>query len=178
MRRALSLPANRSVRSGDSQPDGGSTMIRQLVFSACLCLVASSAHAQEAAGSPLARQVATLDSTLFAAYNTCRMGDLRARVAARVEVIFDQGRVTTTRDQAVDHARSNICRKVLRELVPGTMQVFPIANYGAIATGEHRFCKLDSGRCDGIANFLIIWRNGPYGWQATRVVSYGQRAVP
>lgn len=153
-------------------------MLRQLVSTACFCLLVSSARAQEAAGVPLAQRVASLDSSLFAAYNTCNLGSLGAHFAARVDVYSANGVVTTTRVQAVDYARRNICRKELRELVPGTHQVFPVGVFGALATGEQRFCDLASGRCESIAKYLIVWRNGPYGWQATSVINYANRAVP
>ena len=56
-------------------------------------------------------------------------------------------------------------------------RVYPIKDFGAIEQGSHRFCQFDTGSCDGLADFTIIWKQGPAGWQMTRVLSYGHRAT-
>jgi len=38
-----------------------------------------------------------------------------------------------------DRAKKNICGKVTRELLPGTMLVYPLKGYGAVERGVHRF---------------------------------------
>lgn len=97
--------------------------------------------------------------------------------APNVELYHDQGGVTTTRAQVIANTRRDICGKVRRELVAGTLEAHPIKDYGAIATGEHRFCELATGKCEGIAKFVIIWQQRPSGWRATRVMSFGHRHV-
>ena len=59
---------------------------------------------------------------------------------------------------------------------PGNLKIFPVKDFGAIATGTHRFCQSDSGKCEGIADFTIVWRNKNEQWQITRVLSYRHRA--
>jgi hypothetical protein len=61
-----------------------------------------------------------------------------------------------------------------RDLVDGTLEVYPIANYGAIETGAHTFCHVEGGRNDcGTFRFLHVWRKKNGRWQITRAVSYG-----
>ena len=64
-----------------------------------------------------------------------------------------------------------------RELLPSTLRVYPIKDYGAIEEGEHRFCELASGVCEGVAKFVIVWARQDGAWRATNVLSYGHRAV-
>ena len=61
-----------------------------------------------------------------------------------------------------------------RELVSGTLEVYPIKGYGAIETGTHRFCHTEEGEeiC-GTFKFLHIWQKEGTAWKVTRVVSYG-----
>jgi hypothetical protein len=67
------------------------------------------------------------------------------------------------------------CGNFRRELVPGSLKVFPIKDFGALAQGEHRFCQFASGECEGVADFVMLWRKQGDLWQVTRVFSYGHR---
>jgi hypothetical protein len=69
-----------------------------------------------------------------------------------------------------------VCGKFRRELVPGTLKVFPVKDFGAIAQGTHRFCQFADGKCEGLADFVVVWSNQNGHWQITRVLSYGHRA--
>lgn len=126
----------------------------------------------------LTRTITALDTQVFDAYNRCDLDAFAAFFTPDVEFYHDKGGVTWNRQSVVDNTRKYICHKVRRELVTGTLKVYPIKDYGAIEEGEHRFCQLDTGKCEGIAKFLMIWRNKGGTWQMTRVISYGHRAVP
>ena len=43
------------------------------------------------------------------------------------------------RQAFLDAIKNNTCGVMIRELVPGTLQVYPIKGYGAIEMGIHRF---------------------------------------
>lgn len=77
----------------------------------------------------------------------------------------------------LDNTRTHVCGRFGLELVPGTLKVHPIRDFGAIAQGTHRFCRFASGKCEGLADFTMIWRRRDGAWQPTRVLSYGHRAV-
>jgi hypothetical protein len=68
-------------------------------------------------------------------------------------------------------------RAFRRELIAGSMKVVPVKDFGAIETGSHKFCQFATGKCDGQADFAIVWRYKDGAWQITRVLSYGHRAI-
>ena len=61
--------------------------------------------------------------------------------------------------------------------IPGSLQVFPIEDYGAIERGNRKFCWIASGKCLGEAQFLILWRQRGSQWVVTRVFGYGRHAI-
>ncbi|MFI4980581.1 MAG: nuclear transport factor 2 family protein [Nevskiales bacterium] len=138
----------------------------------------SDAALHPVAADPLFDTVAALDGKLFDGYNHCDLKQFGDLVAADVEFYHDQGGLTQSRQKLVDSVHSNICGKVRRELVPGTLQVFPVKDFGAIETGNHRFCELTSGKCEGLASFIHVWKNDNGVWQLTRVLSYDHHPAP
>jgi len=57
--------------------------------------------------------------------------------------------------------------------VPGSLEVYPIKNYGAIEVGSHRFCHDENGRTEcGTFKFLHVWRKTGTTWRLSRIVSY------
>ncbi len=135
-----------------------------------------------AAPDPLYTTIAALDSAAFDSFNTCADKAQLARHAAYfapdVEFYHDKAGVMWSRDAVIDSTSKHICGKVKRELVPGTLEVFPIKDYGAISRGQHRFCQNGASRCEGLADFTIVWRLKDGKWEMTRVLSYAHRANP
>jgi hypothetical protein len=123
--------------------------------------------------------VSALDAAVFDAFNKCSAPEELRRhagfFAADVEFYHDTGGVTWTRQAMLANTRKNVCGKYRRELVPGSLSVFPVKGFGAIAQGVHRFCRIPSGDCEGRADFMIVWRNRGAKWEITRVLSYGHR---
>ena len=62
-------------------------------------------------------------------------------------------------------------------MIPTAYHVYPIKDYGAIEEGQHRFCELVTGRCEGIAKFVMVWTRQDGSWRITSVLSYGHRAI-
>ena len=149
---------------------------------ALLLLVSAmtSAQAVEPSQDPLFQQVAKLDNEAFDAFNRCsdpaQLQKHAGYFDANVEFYHDTGGVTWTRDDMLANTRKYVCGNFTRELVPGTLKVTPIKDFGAIAQGVHRFCQTASGKCEGLADFTIVWRNQNGKWEITRVLSYGHRA--
>lgn len=141
---------------------------------------ASSGQAtSEPAVDPLFETISALDAAAFDAFNNCSSpGQLQRHAgyfAPDVEFYHDTGGVTWSRQEMLVNTAKNVCGKFRRQLVPGTLKVYPINNFGAIAQGSHRFCQFASGKCEGIADFAVVWRNQKGVWQITRVLSYGHR---
>lgn len=132
---------------------------------------------------PLFQQVSSLDSGLFASFNHCDSKAELERHAGyldeKLEFYHDNGGVTWTRQDYMANTERNVCGRFQRRLVEGSLQVFPIKDYGAIEQGVHKFCNIGSDECFGEALFLITWHRLDSGeWQATRIFSYGHRPTP
>ena len=125
----------------------------------------------------LFRTIASLDSALFDAYNKCDLPRLGSFVAEDLEFYHDQTGLARGRQSLIDGVRKNICGKVRRDLVRGSLEVHPLKGYGAVETGEHLFCDPRVHRvCDdatsGIAKFVTLWQLKDGTWSVTRVISY------
>lgn len=148
------------------------------LFAVGYCVTVSVAVAQPfAENAALTNTIATLDAKVFDAYNRCDLAAFAGYFVPNVEFFHDTGGATFDRKTVIDNTRKYICNKVRRELLSESFRVYPIEGYGAIEEGEHRFCELASGKCEGIAKFLMIWRNRSGRWQLTKVVSYGHRSL-
>jgi hypothetical protein len=143
-------------------------------------VVCAATPSQPVAGSEdeLFRTIAALDAEVFDAYNRCDMEKFATYFIENLEFYHDKGGVTWTRQEVVDATRKNICGKVRRELVKASLAVYPIKDFGAVEIGDHLFCKLDTGKCEGIGKFIQLWQNKNEHWQITRVISYDHRAAP
>ena len=153
-------------------------------FSALVAFALSaSAAAPDAAPAQdeLTHDIAALDATVFDAFNHCsdpaRLQEHASYFAPDVEFYHDTGGVTWTRDAMIANTGKYVCGHVTRELMAGTLQVYPIKDFGAVAQGVHRFCQIASGKCEGMADFVIVWRQRDGKWEITRVLSYGHRAL-
>ena len=98
------------------------------------------ASAQEAApekSGPLFDQLAQLDTHLFDAFNRCEQpGQLERHAgffAEGVEFYHDQGGVTWSRAEMIANTQKHVCGKFRRELVPGSLRVYPLKDFGALA---------------------------------------------
>ncbi len=124
--------------------------------------------------------IASLDSALFGsvmgAYNECDLEKFASFFSDDIEFYHDQGGLTYSRKALVDSVK-NVCGRQRRELVPGTLEVYPIPGYGAIEVGAHRFYHLQEGTTEEVggtvaAKFLHVWQNKGGEWKITRVISY------
>ena len=118
---------------------------------------------------------------VFEAFNRCadpaQLEAHAAFFADDVEFYHDTGGVTWNRADMLANTRKYACGHFTRELVRGSLSVYPVKDFGAIEQGSHRFCQVASGTCDGVAEFVIVWRRTESGWKITRVLSYGHRAA-
>ncbi len=121
----------------------------------------------------LAATVAGLDRKLFDAYNTCDLTTLGNLVSDDLEFYHDKTGLATGRDVFVASIKNNICGKVERHLVPGSLKVHRLNTYGALEIGSHTFTHPnDPSNPEGEAKFAMLWHYSPSGWQLTRVISY------
>lgn len=149
-----------------------------------LTAVLGSASAQTQSGlphdAPLYRTQAQLDTELFDAYNRCELDKFQALLADDVEFFHDEGGAMRGAAAVTAAVKANICGKVRRELVAGSLEVHEMRNYGALVMGSHRFCPAQgSGHCKGLARFAHLWQLQPDGrWQVTKVLSFAHQSTP
>lgn len=115
--------------------------------------------------------VATLDSMYFSTYNTCNLALMDTLMADDLEFYHDRGGLMTSKKEFLLSIRNNICGKVAREPAPGSIEVYPIAGFGAVETGYHRFYNLNERSVSRYSKYIIIWRQRGGRWQMTRIVS-------
>ncbi|MBB5343419.1 nuclear transport factor 2 family protein [Tunturibacter empetritectus] len=122
----------------------------------------------------LTRAITMLDKELFDAYNTCNLDMLGTLVTDDLEFYHDKTGLAVGKQVFLDAIKNNICGKVTRELVPGTLEVYPLHGYGAVEIGVHRFHHpgtQDHGVV-GEAKFITLWQYKDGAWKVSRVISY------
>ena len=168
----------------------------KLIFLFVLCVVlltgtsvtlaSAEQQAKEQSADKLFAVISSLDGAVFDAFNNCSSPEQLEKhagfFAPDVEFYHDTGGVTWNRHDMIANTAKYACGNYRRELVAGSLKVFAVKGFGAIAQGAHRFCQIKTGTCEGMADFVIIWRNQGSNWSITRVLSYGHRpsaaAVP
>jgi uncharacterized protein (TIGR02246 family) len=127
----------------------------------------------------LDKAIAALDAALFDAYNRCDLQKFASFFAEDVEFYHDQGGVTLGRAALTDSVKKNICGRVTRELVPGTLQVFHMKGYGAVEMGVHRFHHPghEDTEAVGEGKFIHLWRYKGGAWKITRVIRCDHQAA-
>jgi hypothetical protein len=129
------------------------------------------------APSPLYAEVARLDDEITAAFDAHDLPRIMALFSADLEFFHDTGGL-----QSYAEVRAGLGslfaagNGIERELVPGSLEVYPIEGYGAVEVGRHRFCHDERGHEEcGTFAFVHVWKRTKAGWKITRVVSYGHR---
>lgn len=121
-------------------------------------------------------EIAHMDSMLFDAFNAHDIEKLMPLFDSSLEFYHDQGGLTNfeqTKKNTADLFERNKTTGLKRELVPGSMEVYPIKDYGAVQTGLHTFCHVENGKNDcGTFKFTHIWQKKNGQWKLARVISY------
>jgi hypothetical protein len=123
----------------------------------------------------LTQAITALDKQLFDAYNTCNIEKLGTLVTDDLEFYHDKTGLAVGKQPFLDAIKKNICGKVTRELVQGSLEVYPLHGYGAVEIGLHRFRH--PGDSDvGEAKFVMLWQYKDGAWKVSRVISYDHGA--
>jgi hypothetical protein len=119
----------------------------------------------------LYESIVHMDSVWQDSYNTCKMDVQGLLIAEDLEFYHDRTGVMTSKMALIEALKNNICGKVTRELLAGSIEVYPINNYGAVEMGYHRFHNKVDTTTSGFARFVHIWRNDNGQWKITRAIS-------
>ena len=142
---------------------------------AALTLATPAAGQSSQSNATLQREILAADSALFAAFNRRDLTKLKTFFTPDLEFYQDNEGVATYAQTMKDFgAMFGQSAPITRTLIAGSVGVYPIKSYGAIETGRHQFCHVESGKDDcGTFTFVHIWRKTKTGWKIARVVSYG-----
>ncbi|PCJ94850.1 MAG: DUF4440 domain-containing protein [Flavobacteriaceae bacterium] len=160
---------------------------------ACLIFVGSTIaihqiHAQKQDPTPpsknLSQTILELDSSFWESYNTCNIEGFQKFLTQDVEFYHDKGGLTVSRTALMEAINTGLCSdngpKMRRVAKEGTIAVYPIANYGAIITGEHLFYQKNGDKKERLvekAKFTHIWQHKDNTWKMSRVLSYDHQAI-
>lgn len=158
-----------------SKKRGMKSNLRYIVFFLLLIGAFSVVNAQSAKDS-LYNEIAHMDSVLFNAFNTRDVEKFKSLFSEDLEFYHDKGGLTNyeyTINFMKDVAKNN-SNGLRRDLVKGSLEVYPIPGYGAMEIGAHTFCHLENDKQNcGTFKFVHIWQKKNDEWKITRVVSYG-----
>lgn len=116
-----------------------------------------------------------MDSLLFDGFNRQDLEVQKQIFDRDVEFYHDKGGLTRY-EQVMENTKRLFAMNngLKRTLIAGSLEVYPIKDFGAIEIGMHRFCHRENGKDDcGTFRFLHVWKSTPAGWKLTRVISYG-----
>ncbi|WP_229668661.1 nuclear transport factor 2 family protein [Edaphobacter acidisoli] len=138
----------------------------------------SGAVPSDAQPDSLFKTVQALDTKLFDAYNQCDLKTFGSMIADDLEFYHDKTGLSVGKAPFIAAIKQNICGKVHRTLVPGSMEVYPLKGYGAVEIGVHRFTH--PGRPqdgEGEAKFITLWQYKDGTWKVSRAISYDHESA-
>lgn len=131
-------------------------------------------------------KIAYLDSCVFATAYTCNSALNQKYFTENLEFYHDKaGLLYNSRQAFLKSNENKFCGeqngfKLRRELVSGSMTVYPLSDYGAVQTGVHRFYQTSNGEKEKlveIGKFTMIWVFKNNEWQISRVISYDHKEL-
>lgn len=141
-------------------------------------MVAAPAAAQSdpSTSGPLYDELARMDSILFdAAFVTCDIVKTNSLFTDDIEFYHDK--TGLERGQQVRDSFKRLTascprdRGIRRELVAGSLRVYPIKDFGAVQMGVHRFVERGAPTYT-VARFVTLWQKKDGVWVIPRVLSF------
>lgn len=145
---------------------------RNLFFVLALTLASSAQAAPLSPQDTLSKAIAASDAAVFAASNRCDLDTFGSFFTDDLEFYHDKDGLSLGKADLIQKTKDNICGKMIRELVPGSLKVFPLPGYGALEMGTHRFLHPGAPTDIGQADFLHVWQFKSGSWKISRVISY------
>jgi hypothetical protein len=113
-----------------------------------------------------------MDSLWGDAYNQCNEARLDSLISDDLEFYHDRGGLNTSKKLLTEIYQKNVCGKVKRELLKGSLEVYSIPNFGAVEIGRHGFYTNEEEHKNiRYARFVHVWKNQNGKWEITRVIS-------
>jgi len=153
-----------------------------------LSFLAGTLAAQPGNASELFMTLKATDSLLFnVGFNTCDLSQFENLTSEDFEFYHDKSGITPSKSEFLSSIKDGLCKlsyKARRELVQGSLEVFPLENkgvlYGAIQMGRHRFYAKEEGKKEhftSIAKFTHVWIIDKGEWKLQRGLSYDHQTA-
>lgn len=138
----------------------------------------------------LADEIRAADAAFFRAYfDSCDVEAVRRSLTDDFEMFHDKGgRVATSGAQFAKDTEDKCRRQAegsdflsTRRLVPDSLRVYAINNFGAISTGTHEFFAVKAGGPDRLTEtgrFTIVWKEEDGRWKLARALSFDHVLAP
>lgn len=151
--------------------------MRRLASVLILALAASAAGAEDSArAGRLFDELAAMDRELFAAaFVDCDQAKFKSLFTEGAEFYHDRDGAKYG-DDAVQMGSCPKDQGVTRTLVEGSLEVYPIKDYGAVQLGKHSFRRTGEEGAE-IAQFVHLWRFSEGRWRLARVLSFDHRPM-
>lgn len=124
----------------------------------------------------LYREIARMDSIMFDAFNRHDLEKLKTTFSEDLEFYHDKGGLANYEQTMANFKKlfdNNKTTGLRRDLVQGSLEVYPIRDYGAVEICSHTFCHKENEKNDcGTFRNMMIWQKKDGNWKVTRVVSY------
>ncbi len=149
-----------------------SLLLSVLVASVTVSAQSKDSYTYKPKSQALYDSIVHMDSVYFNAYNKCDM-DLQISIDAdSIEFYHDGSGLETSKANLLKALKENICGKVSRQLVKGSIEVYPLPNFGAVEMGLHQFINhKENNSVSKPDRFVIVWRHLNNRWQIYRVIS-------
>ncbi|WP_259071751.1 nuclear transport factor 2 family protein [Mucilaginibacter sp. X4EP1] len=147
-------------------------------FTVLLLITAATFTVNRAAAQtsgPLFNEIAQQDSLQFDAFNSRNLDKLMNYFDTTLELYQDNTGVRNFEQTKQAFGGLFKMSYVLnRKLIAGSMEVYPIKDYGAIETGQHIFSHVENGKLQSFTfKFMQIWQKKDGVWRVTREITYG-----
>ncbi|MEO6348123.1 MAG: nuclear transport factor 2 family protein [Aquaticitalea sp.] len=163
--------------------------MKQLYNTIILCSllflgIISPINAQISEDSEVFKTLKTKDSLLFnVGFNECDLDQFKNLTTEDLEFYHDENGVLNTNEEFINVMANGICKKdnpykARRELVEGSLQVFPMYDngklYGAVQNGEHKFYERFEGteKAGSTAKFSQLWVLEDNQWKIKCIYSF------
>jgi ketosteroid isomerase-like protein len=132
----------------------------------------------------LSEEILKADAEFFRAFfDTCDIETVRRYIADDFEMFHDKGGLVSTSGAEFVKITQDKCKRQAegtdflsaRKLVPESMTVYALNNYGAIQVGTHDFYAIQEGKPDRLTEtgqFTHVWKEENGQWRLARVLSF------
>lgn len=132
----------------------------------------------------LYEEILKADAEFFKAFfDTCDVETVRGYIADDFEMFHDKGGLVSSSGAEFVKITLDKCKRQAegtdflsaRKLLPESMKVYALNNYGAIQVGTHRFYAVQKDQPDRLTEsglFTHVWKEENGQWKLARVLSY------